>query len=288
MSAAALRAILAGNEAVVAPGAFNPMMALQAEAAGFRACYLSGGSLGWLLGITEANITLNDMIDAGVQIRSVSRLPLILDAAGGWGDPMHLHRTIALAERAGFAGIEIEDQWLPKRAHHHIDHDRLIDAGAMEAKIREAVAARSDPDFAIIARTDAAKTDSIDEALRRAERYRAAGADVLFAYTRSADEMRYAGERLPAPLMIFAPRDGTGALRLSLAELAALNYRIVAVPVLPLLAIHRAVRDTYAALAAGVVDPIWGPGGAEPELDRVKQTVGLEKLLEIERRTVDI
>jgi methylisocitrate lyase len=249
---------------------------------------LSGGSLGWLMGITEANITLHDMVQAGIDIRTVCPLPLILDAAGGWGDPMHLHRTIAMAERAGFSAIEIEDQYLPKRAHHHIDHDRLIPADMMEAKIREAVAAREDPNFVIIGRTDAAKTDSIDEAMRRGERYRRAGADMLFIYTRSAEEMRIVGERFAPPLMIFAPRDGTGALKLSMTELAALGYRVVGVPVLPLLSLHRALRQTYEKLAAFELDPALGDSGAEPEMKAVHQTVDLERLLEIERRTVEI
>lgn len=283
-----LREIVDGNEAVFAPAALNPLMAQLAEAAGFRALYLSGGSLGWLLGITEANITLNDMIDAGLQIRTVSSLPLILDAAGGWGDPMHLHRTIAMSERVGFSGIEIEDQILPKRAHHHVDRDRITSCEAMEAKIREAVAAKSDPDFIVIARTDAAKTDGIDEAMRRGERYRKAGADMLFIYTRSAAEMRMVGERFAPPLMIFAPRDGTGALELSDEELAVLGYRIVGVPVLPLLAMHRALRQTYEALATRRLDPAFAGSGAESEMKAVHRTVGLEKLLEIERRTVEV
>jgi 2-methylisocitrate lyase-like PEP mutase family enzyme len=155
MTSETLRSIIDGDSAVVAPGAFTPLMAQQAKAAGFRALYLSGGAIGWLPGVTEANVTLNDMISVGVDIRAVSDLPLILDAAGGWNDPMHLHRTIALAERAGFGGVEIEDQILPKRAHHHIDRNYLIPSDAMEAKIREAVSARKDDDFVIIARTDA-------------------------------------------------------------------------------------------------------------------------------------
>ena len=282
-----LRSLLRGSEALIAPAALNPMMAKLAEAAGFRILYLSGGSLGWLLGITEANLTLNDMADAGTAIRAISTLPLIMDAAGGWGDPMHLHRTIALAERAGFSAIEIEDQLLPKRAHHHIDHDRLIPMDVMEKKIRESIAARQDPEFVIIARTDATKTDDLDEALRRAEAYKRAGADVLFVYARKAEELRAIGERFGPPLMTFAPRDGTGKLPLSLTELGRLGYRIVGVPQMPLLAIHKAVRETYAHLARCEADPAF-PGGSEPEMQLVHRTVDLEKLLEIERRTVDV
>jgi 2-methylisocitrate lyase-like PEP mutase family enzyme len=283
----ALRAILAGSEAVVAPAALNAMMAKLAQAAGFRALYLSGGSLGWLKCVTEATLSLTEMIDAGIDIGSVCSLPLILDAAGGWGDPMHLHRTIKMAERAGFSAIEIEDVVLPKRAHHHVGRDHVVPQELMEAKVREAVAARTDPDFVVIARTDSVKTHGIDEALKRAEGFRRAGADMIFVWTRSGEQMRLVGERLGGPLMVFAGRDGTGALQVPLPELGKLGYRIIGVPVLPLLAMHRALRQTYAALAAGELDPAFGAGGAEGELRSVYSTVDLETLLEIERRTVE-
>jgi 2-methylisocitrate lyase-like PEP mutase family enzyme len=265
------------------------MMAKLAEAAGFRALYLSGGSLGWLKCVTEATLSLTEMIDAGIDIRAECKLPLILDAAGGWGDPMHLHRTIKLAECAGFSAIEIEDVVLPKRAHHHIGQDHVVPQEFMEAKIREAVAARTDPNFVIIARTDSVKTHGIDEALKRAAGFRSAGADVIFVWTRSGADMRAVGESLGAggPLMVFADRDGTGAMQVPLAELGQLGYRIIGVPILPLLSMHRALRQTYAALAANELDPAFGPSGAEGELKSVFSTVDLEGLLAVERRTVE-
>jgi methylisocitrate lyase len=157
----------------------------------------------------------------------------------------------------------------------------------MEAKIREAVTARTDPNFIIIARTDSVKTHGIDEALKRAEGFRRAGADVVFVWTRSGKDMRTVGERIPGPLMVFADRDGTGAMQVPLPELGKLGYRIIGVPILPLLSMHRALRQTYAALAANELDPAFGPAGAEGELQSVFKTVELESLLEIERRTVE-
>ena len=115
-----LKDMIAGNELVVAPCALNPMMARLAEDAGFKAVYLSGGSLGWLKCVTEANLSLTDMVELGVDIRGSTRIPIVLDAGGGWGEPVHLHRTIAMVEVAGFAAIEIEDQYLPRRVQHHI------------------------------------------------------------------------------------------------------------------------------------------------------------------------
>ena len=87
------------------------------------------------------------MADIAVNIRAVSDVPIVLDAGGGWGDPAHIHRTVALTEAAGFDAIEIEDQLLPRRFHHHVGIEHLVPTDFMVSKIKEAVAARRDPDF---------------------------------------------------------------------------------------------------------------------------------------------
>ena len=202
------RELIAGDELIVAPCALNPIMARIAEDAGFKAVYMSGGSLGWLKCVTEANLTLPEMAEIAVDMRAVCQLPIILDAGGGWGDPMHVHRTIALSEAAGFAAIEIEDQLLPRRVEHHVGIDHLVPTELMVDKVKEALAARTDPNLVIIARTNARRIHGLDDALRRAEAFKKAGADMLFVHTRNADEMRIVAERLPAPLMTFAPLDG--------------------------------------------------------------------------------
>ena len=157
----------------MAPLVFNPVSGKLAEAAGFRALYLGGGAMGYVKCVTEANLSLTEMVQAGLDIRAVCPLPLILDSACGWGDPMHQHRTVAMSEAAGFCAIEIEDQILPKRAHHHVGVEHIVSQELMVAKVAEAVAARRDPDFVIIARTNAARMHGLDEALRRGEAYRA-------------------------------------------------------------------------------------------------------------------
>src|SRR5712692_8057677 len=101
-----LRELIAGQELIVAPVALNPIMARMAAEAGFKAVYLSGGSLGWYKGVTEAGLSLTEMIQVVVDIRTVCKLPVVLDAGGGWGDPVHVHRTIAMSEAAGVEAIE--------------------------------------------------------------------------------------------------------------------------------------------------------------------------------------
>ncbi len=281
-----LSQLIRGNDLIVAPVALNPIMARMAEEAGFKAIYMSGGSLGWYKCVTEANITLPEMAQLAVDMRAVCRLPIILDAGGGWGDPMHVHRTIRLTEAAGFAAIEIEDQLLPRRVEHHVGIEHLVPTPFMVEKIKEALAARTDPDLVIVARTNARRLHGLDEALRRAEAFKQAGADMLFVFTRNADEMRIVGERLPPPLMTFAPADGFADFALSQRDLAGLGFRIAASSGTAFAAMVKAVRQSYACLAQGRIDPFIGKGNVEKEMKAAMATTGLDRLLEIERRTM--
>jgi 2-methylisocitrate lyase-like PEP mutase family enzyme len=281
-----LRELVAGSDLIVAPVALNPIMARLAEKAGFKAVYLSGGSLGWLKCVTEANLTLPELAEVALDMRAACQLPIVLDAGGGWGDPVHVDHTIALTQAAGFAAIEIEDQLLPRRVEHHVGIDHLVPTELMLKKIAAAVSARSDPDLLIIARTNARRAGGLDEALRRAEAFHKAGADMLFCYTRDPDELRIMGERLPPPLMLFAPPDGFSTFALSERDLAGLGYRLAASSGTAFAAMHKAVRQSYECLAQGKLDPFLGAGGAEREMKAAQETCGLDHLLQIERTTM--
>jgi 2-methylisocitrate lyase-like PEP mutase family enzyme len=280
------RDLIAGNELIVAPVALNPIMARLAEETGFKAIYLSGGSLGWVKCVTEANLSLSELAEVAVDMRAACKLPIVLDAGGGWGDPVHVHRTIALAEAAGFAAIEIEDQLLPRRVEHHVGIDHLVPTEFMLKKLEEALAARTDPALMIIARTNARRVGGLDEALRRSEAFHKAGADMIFCYTRNAEEMRKVGERLPPPLMMFAPPDGFSTFGLSQGDCAALGYRLAASSGTAFAAMYKAVRQSYLSLAQDKMDPFLGPGGADQQMKAAQDTCGLDRLLEIERRTM--
>ena len=283
-----LRSLLEGPLPVTAPLVLNPLMAKMAEAAGFPAGYLGGGATGYQKVSLEANLNVTEMCQVAVDIHAVSSLPLILDGACGYGDPMHMHRTIGMSEAAGFAGIEIEDQLVPKRAHHHIGIEHMIDVPLMAAKVREAVAARRHPDFLIIARTNAVRASTMDDALRRGEAYKEAGADVLLlSMAHKPEQLRLIADRLGGPLMYLTGRNGLAGLGMTLAELGALGFRIVADPSTPLLAAYAAWEKVYADLADGfgvknrkATD--WGP--VEKAM---LSTIELEKLLEVERATVE-
>lgn len=283
------RNLLAGDKPVSAPLVLNPLMALMAEQAGFPALYLGGGSTGYLKAVTEANLSLTEMCAAAVDVRTVCDLPLILDGACGWGDPMHMHRTIGMTEAAGFAAIEIEDQILPKRAHHHIGIEHLIPTELMVAKIKEAMAARRNPDFVIIARTNAARNPKLglDEALRRGEAFRKAGADMILANARTPDQIKTIGEKLGGPLCLLAAGDVVAESGMTRAELHKLGYRLLVDASTPFMAAHKVWREAYAAMAKGESVPSLGRGGAKAEQEMLHKTIGLDDMLEIERRTVE-
>ncbi|PYN77599.1 MAG: carboxyvinyl-carboxyphosphonate phosphorylmutase [Candidatus Rokuibacteriota bacterium] len=283
-----LRALIQRPMPVTAPLVLNPLMARVAEAAGFPAGYLGGGSTGYQKVALEANLNVTEMCQAAVDIGAVSSLPLILDGACGYGDPMHMHRTIGMSEAAGFAAIEIEDQLVPKRAHHHIGIEHMIPMELMAAKVKEAVAARRNPDFLIVARTNAMRASDMDDALRRGEAYRKAGADLLLlSMAHKPEQLRAIAERLGGPLMYLAGRGGLAGLGLTLADLGGLGYKIVADPSTPLLAAYAAWKKVYEELADGFggnvkTKPDWSP--VEKDMLAVIQ---LEKLLAIERATVE-
>ena len=283
------RNLLAGPAPVVAPLVLNPLMALLAKDAGFQALYLGGGSTGYLKAVTEANLSLTEMAAAALDIRTVCDLPLILDGACGWGDPMHMDRTIGMSEAAGFAAIEIEDQILPKRAHHHIGIEHLIPTELMVAKIKQSLAARRNSDFVVIARTNAARNPKLglDEALRRGEAFRKAGADMILANAGRPDQIRVIGEKLGGPLCLLAAGDVVAESGMTPAELHTIGYHLLVDALTPLMAAHKAWRECYAAMAKGQPAPNLGSGGAKAEQQLLHETINLEHMLEVERRTVE-
>lgn len=278
-----LRDLMARPKTTVVPLALDPLSACMAEASGFEAIYLSGGTLGYVKTSTEAHLSLSQLVDVGVEIRAASTLPLILDGQCGWGDPMHMDYTMRLSEAAGFAGIEIEDQLAPKRVHHHVGIEHSIPTEMMVEKIRVAVAARRDPDFVIIARTNVHRSHGIDEAIRRLEAYKRAGADVLLVTSRDPDELRKVGERVEGPHLHFGM---VRAPAMPLDEFARLGYKLFVDIYSPIVARVKATRLAYEAMAAGTPDPTLAADWAV-ESTKLHELIGLERLLEIERRTVE-
>jgi methylisocitrate lyase len=245
---ARLRAELAAGP-VVLPGVFHPLIARLAERAGFRGMYLSGAALSATMALPDVGlVTLTEFTSAARAITSACDLPLICDADTGFGEALNVERTILEFERAGAAGLHLEDQILPKRCGH-LSGKGLVEADAMVAKIRAAAAARTDPDFIIIARTDARGVYGYDDAVRRANMYREAGADAIFPEALETPE-EFARFAKDCPGLLLANLTEFGkSPPLDAPTLGAMGYRMIIFPVTSLRVALKAVEDLFTGLA---------------------------------------
>ena len=190
-----------------APLALDALTARIAAAAGFRSVYVSGGALGYAHAVSEALLTLSELVDVTAHITARSGQAVIVDGGVGFGDAVHVDRTIRAVEATGAAAIEIEDQVAPKRVSHHRGIEHLVSTNEMVAKIEVAVAARRDPDFAIIARTGATKNESLEQAIARGNAYREAGADYVMLMANTTADWQTAVERIAAPIATITSLD---------------------------------------------------------------------------------
>lgn len=228
---ARLRRALAQGPIMI-PGVFNALVARMAERTGFPAVYQSGAVLSaGLVGVPDVGlVTQTEFAEAGRFLTQAVTIPVISDADTGFGEPLSVERTIRQFEAAGLAGLHLEDQQLPKRCGH-LDGKSVVATSAMVAKIRAAVQARQDPDFVIIARTDARSVESLDAAIERAHAYLEAGADMIFPEAlETPDEFGRFAEQVRAPLLANMTEFGKSPL-LSVPELGRLGYAAVLFPV---------------------------------------------------------
>jgi methylisocitrate lyase len=233
---------------IAVPGVFNALVARMAERIGFRAVYLSGAALSAAAAVPDVGLlTLTEFVEQARTIALATPLPLLCDADTGFGEALNVERTVRLFETAGAAGIHLEDQQLPKRCGH-LSGKQLVEPEVMAAKLRAAVAARTDPDFVIIARTDARGVTGFDDAVRRALLYLDAGADAIFPEAlENADEFAAFARAVGAPLLANMTEFGRSPI-LDFAALAALGYRMVLYPLTAFRAALRAARETLAEL----------------------------------------
>jgi methylisocitrate lyase len=234
------------HEAIAIPGVFNALVARMAERLGFHAMYLSGAALSASTGVPDVGLLgLAEFVEEARRLTAASSLPLLCDADTGFGEALNVERTVRHMEAAGVAGLHLEDQLMPKRCGH-LSGKQLIAPHEMAAKIRAAVAARRDPSFVVIARTDACGVNDFNEAVARARIYLDAGADAIFPEAlESEQEFAAFAKAVPAPLLANMTEFGKGPI-LDFATLAAMGYRMVLYPVTALRSALRAAHDTLA------------------------------------------
>jgi methylisocitrate lyase len=255
------------------PGAFNALTARLAERLGYRAVYLSGGALsaGWA-GLPDIGLlSVTEFAGQAAVLARATSLPVLCDADTGFGEPVNVERTVRLYEEAGAAGLHLEDQRLPKRCGH-LSGKSLVAAEDMAAKVRAAVASRRDPDFVIVARTDARSVEGFDAAVERARVYLDAGADLIFPEAlESVDEFARFAQSVAAPLVANMTEFGRSPL-LDFNTLASLGYRAVIYPLTAFRAAMRAAEETLQELRAA--------GTQRRLLDRMQSRDELYRLLD--------
>jgi carboxyvinyl-carboxyphosphonate phosphorylmutase len=239
-----LRDLLAGPGLIVAPGAYDALSARLIAQAGFSVVYMTGfGTAASILGQPDVGLlTMSEMVSRAAALAAVvGDLPLIADADTGYGNPINVRRTIREYERAGVAGLHIEDQVWPKKCGH-MEGKQVIPMDEMVQKIRAAIDARQDPDFVIIARTDANAVYGLEDAIQRGQAYREAGADVIFIEApRSIKELSTIAQAFPGMPLLFNWAESGKTPALSLDEIRTLGYKLVLFPVSMLFAATRAM-----------------------------------------------
>ncbi|WP_030372744.1 methylisocitrate lyase [Streptomyces rimosus] len=246
----ALRERLATGRLLPMPGALNPLSARLIQDTGFEAAYLSGAVLAADLGLPDIGLTTSTEIAARAQqtTRAID-LPVLIDADTGFGEPMNAARTVQLMEDAGLAGLHLEDQVNPKRCGH-LDGKTVTSREEMVRRIKGAVDARRDPDFLLMARTDARSVEGLDAAVDRAKAYVDAGADAIFPEALAGEaEFEAFREAVDVPLLANLTEFGKTPL-LDTRTLEDLGYNIALYPVTLLRLAMGAVEDGLRTLAA--------------------------------------
>jgi methylisocitrate lyase len=282
------RQLLAAPGIVVAPGAYDAITARLIVRHGFPAIYMTGaGTVNAHLGLPDIALgTLTEFVENAGRIADAVDLPVICDADTGFGNAVNVVRTVRAYERAGVAGVHLEDQESPKRCGH-LEGKRIVPVVEMEGKIRAACDGRRDDDFVIIARVDAAGVEGVAAAIDRAGRYVQAGADVIFAEAlTSRDELAaFTQAGVGAPLLANMTEFGKTPY-LSATEFEALGFDVVIFPMMAFRLMLGAVDHGLAQLAA--------TGTQEGLLDRMKTRAELYDLIdypswtELERRYVGL
>jgi len=226
-----LKQLFKRDRLLVAPGCFDGLSARLVEEAGFEAAYLSGGAVARSMGIPDIGlVTMSEVIERAAQVVAAVKIPIIADADTGYGNAVNLVRSVREFERTGVAAIHIEDQITPKRCGH-LDGKEVIPLAEMENKLQAALSSRNDPDFLIIARTDARGVHGLDDALRRGRAFAELGVDAVFVEApQSEAELEEIPRALPeVPLLVNVFKGGKTPM-LPVERLQQMGYRIAIYP----------------------------------------------------------
>lgn len=282
------RELLARPGIISQPVIYDALGARIAEGLGFEALGLGGYAMGAHLATSEPLLSLEDVATITRYITLATKLPLMVDAGAGWGEPMHTMHTVKVLEHAGASSVHIEDQIFPKRVHYHKGVEHVIPAEEMATKLRAAMHARTDPNFVIVARTDAMRTDGYAEGIRRARAYAEAGADMIMLFPNNEEETRSAPKDLPEIPLIYVNSEGNRLGRgvFAVQDLGAWGWKMASDAITTINVAARALRDILSTLKET------GRTGLRqedmiPVRKFVEDAIGLDRYYQIEEETVE-
>lgn len=281
------RELMARPRFIPALGIWDPYTARVAESLGIECVHLGGYQLGAHYVTSEPLLTLTELATTTRYITSAVKIPLIVDAGAGYGEPLHVMRAVREIEKAGAAGLHIEDQIYPKRAHYHKGVEHVVPREEMVGKIKAALAARSDPNFLIMARTDAMRTHGYGEGIERANCFLEAGAEMVMIFPNTPEEARRAPRDVKG-LLAYTNSEGNRLRRplFSVQEFQELGYKLSTYPTALLCPVTQTIKSVVTSLLTK------GVSGQDPEQmivwrKEVEDLIGLEEYYKIESATVE-
>ncbi len=287
---AALRSLLRAGTFLHMPAVWDPLGARLVAAAGFEAAYVGGYVSGAARAVSEPLLTMTEQVEIAGTAASAVPIPFLADAGAGFGDPLHTMRTVREFARAGIAGVHIEDQLFPKRAHYHKYQVHACPVEEFALKIRYACRARdeTDPDFVVIARTDTCRELGLDEAVMRINRGADEGADLGLLFPRNAEEAARAVRECRIPLVYVMSRGNRdGRPIFDIAELKAMGYAACIDAQVMLLPAFEAQRRMLAELRATGRYTGMDEAACRAARQAVEDTIGLDEFYRIEEETVE-
>jgi len=285
-----LRALVKAGKFLELPSAYDPITAKLAESLGFKTVYNGGFVTGGSTTISEPLLTMNEQITVAANMANAVNIPVIMDAGAGWGEPLHTMRTVRECIRAGIAGVHIEDQLFPKRAHYHTYVAHNIPLNEFRDKIRMACEQRdkSDRDFVIIARSDACRKQGFKEAVKRINLARDQGADMGLIFPRTPEETRKTPKQCKLPMVYVQSRGNRDGRPLySFKQLEDMGYAGCIDAILAVGIQFHFMRKALAELKK--TGDYTGISEKEFVIARkqVEDLIGLEDYYRIERETVE-
>lgn len=283
---AKLRALLATGEQLLLPGVADPLTARILQGMGFKGLQVGGWVTGASVATPEPLLTMTEQVEIARKVAEAVDIPVRGDAHTGFGEPIHIMRTVQMFEDAGLAGVHIEDQVFPKRASYHRGLEHVCDLDEFQRRLEFALKARRDDNFMIVARTDAgnAYNGSWKEAARRARAVKAMGIDILLPHTRTKDEIEKFRQEYPDNDLVLECSSFYNGL--TPEQYRAYGYQLISYPLATVITQMAATIELYRGLQkTGVLtmDPAW----AKEVRTAIETAQGMEDFWAIEDATVE-